>query len=291
MAKISKTWSTRENRWYDELKSIAPYLERQYEKIILSNLNTLFPDFYAVNYKRNIKAIGTAKASKPDFALIRKDFGEWWIVEVETIEDNLTHVKQQIENFTGGLYSAREEANYIYQLNKNLDLKKLQLMTRSNPKVLVLVDDIDSTWIKELIPFNPSICVFKIYRSSNGFELLNISGDYPYIYEAESFCHLGNPYRNLMSLSNPNVLLPKMHHRLTNLEKITKFIKEKFGKSNSAVASYSILISFRGQITEWKRVDENGEVYLQPVGPHGLRINDSYVLRRTTRYGYIIDIP
>jgi len=289
MAKISKTWSTRENLWYDEMKSIAPYRERQFEKIILSNLTTLFPDFHAVNYKKTIKADSEENGSKPDFALIRKDYQEWWIVEVETIEDNLKHVSQQISNFTNGDYNAFEQASYIYKLDSNLDFNKLKTMTRENPKILVLVDDINSKWIKELEEYNPSICIFNVFRNNKGFELYSIKGDYPYIFEDQSYCYLDNPYRNLMKLSNPDILQPPMKPQLRRMELFVRKLKFPWLQKKE-IETEEIRIVFQGQTTIWKRVEIDDDVYLQSVGTNALRANDTYLLKRTTRYEYIIEL-
>lgn len=302
MAKISRTWSTSENIWYDEMKSIAPYIERQYEAIILTNLQTLFPDYFAVNYKKLIKAPTSVKSSKPDFALIRKDYAEWWIVEVETIGDKLSHVSQQIANFTNGSYNPWDEANYIFRIDDTLDRDKLTDVTKNIPKVLVLVDDIDSLWKAELAKYNPSICIFKVFRGSNKFELLNISGDYPYILEDQSYCHWHDLYRGLIKLSNPDVLAPEMRYEaaytaagsprtdepVSEDENRENLVKDKDLQTGS---DDSVWIAYRGQLTEYKRIDiENEGVFLQPVGPCALRANDSHLLKRIKRYGYVIDI-
>ncbi len=226
------------------------------------------------------------KGSIPDFVLIREDYKEWWIVEVERIEDRITHVKQQIDNFTNGTYNSVIEAEYLYKNNTALDLNKLKKLTLNSPKVLLIVDDINSTWIDALEEFEPSICIIKQYKSSAGTQLYSVSGDYPYIYEEKSHCSFTNAMLNLMKLSNPDVLFPIIDKKKRSIVNafISFFISKPEHKTEDVY-----LISFKGQVTEWKLIRDGENVFLQAIGPHALQVNDSYIIRRTTTKIYTIE--
>jgi len=113
MSKISKIWTTKENIWYDELKVIAPYREYQYDRTIQSKIQIIFDDYFAVAYGKTIRHREKDEKSRPDFSLIRKDYGEWWIVEVERIEDNIRHARKQIDDFVNGDYNFYEESKHL----------------------------------------------------------------------------------------------------------------------------------------------------------------------------------
>ena len=134
--------------------------------------------------------------------------------------------------------------------------------------------------------FEPSTCIIKQYKSSKGTELYSVSGDYPYIYEEKSHCNFTNAMLNLMKLSNPDVLFPIIDKKKPNIVNsfINFFINIPERKTEDVY-----LLSFKGQITEWKLIREGENAFLQPIGPHALQVNDSYIIRRTTTKIYTIE--
>lgn len=295
--KISKVWSTNEKLWYDELRVIGPYDEDHYQKDLYSHLQTVFPDFYTLHYDKNIRQDGRESGSRPDFAMVRKDFQEWWIVEVETIKDKIKHVKKQIDDFTNGEYNAVIEAQYLATKNIwGLSKKDIYTATKNTPHVLVIVDDITSEWIDELEDLKPKICLFKLYRSKDGMNLFSVSGDYPYIFEDQTHCHFSSAMRNLLHVTNAELLRRSITFEPPVKENIYKqaarWLKTKnpFKKKDISDDPDVYNISYRGQISQWKRIDENNQVYLQPMGPVATRSNDRYVLRRTKNNIFILDL-
>jgi hypothetical protein len=284
MGKVSKIWSTVERKWYEELKMISPYREYQYDRSIQSHLQTLFPEYIAIPYGRTVLKKGEDKGNRPDFALIRKDFAEWWIVEVERIEDKISHVRKQIETFINGEYNAMVEAKYISKHNKKLNFSDIYPMTQNPPNVLMIVDDMSSEWQEEFKNVSVSICILKIFRNQKG-DLYNISGDYPYIYEDSSNCHFSDAMQNLLKLLNPDILNPIIK------KPVKRSIFQIFFDSNTkGDSSDTYRINHRGQISEWKRIDSHGETYLQPVGPVDTRVNDGYILKRTSTNLLILEL-
>jgi hypothetical protein len=295
MQNNSKIWSTKESIWFQELKVISPYREFQYDKIIQSHIKTLFPDYFCVPYSKTIKAASTKKGSKPDFAIIKTDYSEWWIVEVERIEDDLKHVSQQIENFTNGTYNFYKEAKYIYEKDESLNFDELKKMTRSNPKVLVIVDSIHSEWILELGKFDPDFMVLKVYGNNGGFELISVSGDYPYVFEEITYCNFTNAMKNLLKVNDPEILIPQKKNKKGRLRRLVSVIKNplyslfSIKKDILGDTSKDFHINYKGQKTIWRKVDSGNQTYLQPLGPHGLQVNKTYVLKRFWKNNYLIE--
>ena len=292
--KISKIWANIDKTWYDELKVIAPYREYQYDRIIQSHLQTLFPEYYALYYDRTIKQPLHQRGSKPDFAMIRKDFNEWWIVEVERVEDNLFNVRKQIEDFVNGEYNPITEARYLYKNSENsIDYDGLYIVTQSPPKVMVIVDDADSKWETELEDLNPVTCILKLYRNKNGHDVLSISGDYPYIFEEESHCYFFDAMKNLLLLTNPDILDPVFDQKQNKFlwaRKTIAFCKKHLLKQNIIEKKDIYVITYKGQTSEWKKIEDSGKTFLQPLGPSSTRVNESYKLKRTKSKVYILEI-
>lgn len=299
MNKISKIWATTENLWYEELKVIAPYREYQYDRMIQSHLGTLFPEYYAIPYNKKITQAGRIKGSKPDFALIRKDFEEWWIIEVERIEDKLSHVVKQIEDFINGDYNSFSEAKYLSE-NCSLSQKDIYKATQNNPKVMLIVDDMNSKWYEAFKDLDTTKCILKVYRNNKGLELYSISGDYPYIYEEESHCHFANFMQNLLLITNPDVLTVEIEKndgdRIKKKSIIQRLIKgagEQLRKISGVEDEHedndTYFISYKGQRSEWKKLEDDGKVYLQPIGPVSTRVNDSYILKRVKDRYFILE--
>lgn len=297
MGKISKIWSTTENLWYHELRVVNPYDEKDYQNELFLHLKTLFPDYFVFHYYKNIRKPKEKSGSRPDFAMVRRDFQEWWIVEVETIRDKIKHVKKQIEDFSEGQYNSVIEAKYLSQNTyETVSKSDLQKVTVKNPHVLVIVDGMNSKWLIELKDLAPKICLFKLFKGAkNGKFLLSISGDYPYIFEAESHCHYSNTMRNFMQVQNPEILDIRgafaPPRKLPKYKEWGNWLKQNIlGVATVSVDLDVFTISYDGQLTEWKKVTEDNKVFLQPIGPVATRATAQYVLKRTKSNDFILEL-
>lgn len=304
MGKVSQIWSTTDKLWYHELRVVNPYDEKDYQNELFLHLRTLFPDFFVFHYSKNIRKPKEKHGSRPDFAMVRRDFAEWWIVEVETIRDKIKHVKKQIEDFTDGKYNSVVEAKYLSENTLEIIAKSdIWKATKNTPNVLVIVDGINSEWITELEELEPKICIFKLFKGAqNGRFLLSISGDYPYIFEAESHCHFSHAMKNLLQIHNPDILTSKTPFeapkKLTMGEEIREWAREKktilktkiFGTKTPTVDPDVYCLSFQGQLSDWKKITEDGKIFLQPIGPVALSANARYVLKRTKYNEFILEL-
>src|SRR5437763_5969234 len=81
--------------WYDELKAVGYYGESDLEREVRQHVRSLFPDFYVFPFKTRIMSQVTSEISKPDLAMVRRDFKAWGVIEVELAEHDIRHVLQQ----------------------------------------------------------------------------------------------------------------------------------------------------------------------------------------------------
>src|ERR1700675_1274988 len=99
-------------RWYDELRAIAYYGESEMESWILQHAKSLFPYHFVLPFKTDIPSMSTGDRRRPDLALIRRDFSDWAVVEIELERHPLGHVVEQTRVFAEGAYNTPEIAEY-----------------------------------------------------------------------------------------------------------------------------------------------------------------------------------
>jgi len=253
--------------WYDELNTIAYYYEAVYERLIKQHISNIFPDFYAFNFKYAIGSPGR-KDRKPDMALLKKDLSEWWLVEVELGSHPISHVRKQVDVFTNPEYNSYLIRNYIIK-NVQLELgfrlnkaKIFDLVSNDNPKVLVLVDDEKTSWVNEISELGALVCIFEVYKNTDGEHAYRIDGKYPIIIVEESHCRYHPSLRNLLEIINPKVL----DLRRNQFE-----------------------IFYKGKLTNWSLHKSAKKIYLQFVGDFiDLPSDINYVLYKDNKNNLII---
>lgn len=248
--------------WYDELSIVGSYYESEYEQIILSHVETVFPEYYTFPYKRIIydDKGGTAK---PDLAMIRKDYKEWYIVEVELEKHDFNHVKKQVKIFTNGIYD-KETAEYIQNnqdyLNKD---KLLTLIKTKQPSVLVIVDGQQNAWVEELEKYKSIMCVFQVFKNAKNELLYRLNGEYPDVFIKHSHCYFEKTMPNNLKILEPGIL------NFKNGEDIE--------------------IKYNSKISIWTRIDSNtGEVYLRVRGSNPANPIGNYILYQDSENKYIL---
>lgn len=248
---------TSDSTWYEELSILASYYESEFEKILKQHVNNVFPDYVIINFKLPVFAEQRGE-KKPDLAMIRKDYQDWWIVEVELIGHQLEHVLGQVEVFSQGQYNAYKTARYILKQcekeNKSdLEFSKLRELIKSQqPKVLVIVDEPKEEWGEELRKLKANLCVFQVFKNTKGFEAYRLDGLYPQVSQMESHCRYHEKIPNLLKILDPSIL--------------------------SVGEGEEIEITYNGKITKWSRIDDEGSVYLRAIGVNPVPENNSYVL-------------
>jgi hypothetical protein len=195
------------DEWYE---AVAPgsYFEADYEAYLMQNADALFPGYYLCRFTQAVTSEhGT---SKPDLALVDQEYREWWVVEVELgIHPLHGHVYEQIENFAGGFYDA-EHAAALSRKEPRLDQARChELVTKTQPRVLVLVNVPRPEWAVALARFDALVGVVEVFRSGQDRVVLRVNGEHPSAKAAEllSACRQGM-LPNMLKLDSPAALSP-----------------------------------------------------------------------------------
>jgi hypothetical protein len=231
--------------WFHELRAVAYYGETELEKVIRSHLVSLFPDFFVFPFKQAIRKGGETK--KPDLAMIRRDFQEWGIIEVETEDHNLAHVLEQTNVFIDGDYNVVEAAKYIRaqmkgHCNKRVSQVRIQKLLESRlPKVLVIVDAEMEGWDERLKASGVDLCIFQIFKSPRGSYMYRTFGKYPVVPSREVHCRLMTTPSNLLEITG------EFHFQ--NLRK-----------------NKHVDVVFDSSLTRWALIEDDGKKFLRFLG-------------------------
>lgn len=179
------------NPWYIEIQPTAFYREEDLERSVLLNLQSLFPDFLAVPYKKKIKNKKNNRINAPDLALVKKDYSEWYVIEVELSSHNIAHVELQIDTFYNCTYGL-DDVKYLFDKNKDkFKYEPLEkLITSKPPKLMVIINDFDQNLKDKIAIFNCSICVFQIFLDKDNHPFYRLDGEYPLTNDGFCFCFL-----------------------------------------------------------------------------------------------------
>ena len=162
---------------YEDISS--SYLsEKQFEKIVIQESDTLYPEYYAVQFKKTVSSEeGKAEA---DMALVHKGYKEWWVVEVEMSRHSLgSHVVPQVTKLSRAEYGPAE-AQYLSSQSADLsEDRMLTLMKGSPPGMLIIVDEAVPDWSAALNPHDVSVAYFQVFRSERNSHAFYVRGDHP----------------------------------------------------------------------------------------------------------------
>lgn len=227
------------DEWFDQLSSTSLY-ENEYERLLLSNASSLFPDYHVVEFKPIIQSEqGTAR---PDLALVDRELRAWWVVEVELAHHSLKgHVLPQVEILTSGRYGA-SEADVLNHSIPSLDSESaLNLVKGSQPPVLVIVNQARPGWHDPIAQVGASLMVAEVFRSSRNAHAIRANGAYPTIAgDSVSDCVVDGALPGFLVVQSPARLDAPQGTRLE--------------------------IEIAGTITEWTRLDVQDRVWLKPHG-------------------------
>jgi hypothetical protein len=301
-----------EDPWFDELRIISSYSEAELEKMIMSHVDTVFPNYVTIPFKKPLSIPGATKGRAPDLAIISVDYSEWWIIEVETEGDNLSHVKSQVEVFAKYDYNSYEIAKYIVSKSDLLDIKKvLEMVKDVKPKVLVMVDELTEEWEKELTKAGATICIFQVYKNKEGAHAFRIHGKYPKIFkETKSHCEFIKSPANTIIVHEPEWLITalpplptnqeilaekvseEMHQVISEeevgkateaalgeaTEKLTEEADKTFSPAPQSVDGREVEIEFVGKLSKWKIILDEDKLYLKSVGINKVPVINTYTL-------------
>ncbi len=246
--------------WYDELNVISSYKESSVEKAILFHSKVVFPDYITIEFKQLITSHGLTSHC-PDLALIKNDYSEWWLIEVELLKSDMEHMVSQVRTFTNAQINAFAIRDYMLKKGKEVDIvlnkDRLMEMLEDPPKVLVIADSpITDDYKQRIKSCGAQLCIFELYRNTNDSNAYRLVGDYPIAYEDESHCRWAETPESLVVV-NPIVL--------GNID----------GQSN-------IEVDHKGKLYTWMIKRKIRYTYIQCYGINPLTPDVNYVLLRTS---------
>ena len=249
--------------WYELVSSEGQY-ESDFESIIVSRANSLFPQFNVIPFKIPVESEEGRKV--PDLALVDFSYRFWWVVEVEMAHHSLySHVIPQVEVFARGKYG-EEHANHLASSRADLEKSALQdMMMGAQPRVAVVVNRSVPNWIEPLHKLDAILTIVEIFRSGRNQHILRVNGDYPEAAEPQiaTRCRLDGMLPNLLLVDSPAAL--------------------------GVATGEQILIEFNGGLTTWSRLDASDRVWLVPGGRNPLISNQEYVIWRDSDSRLILD--
>jgi len=265
---VARILSPRDESWYDELKAVAYYGESEHERSIRQHVKSLFPGHHVFPFKKDVIQKITSVRKRPDLAMVRRDFGQWGIIEVEVAQHSLPHVLDQTRVFSRGDYNALEVAEYMRtQLNKhcrkNASVDRLAKLLRSvPPTILVLTDTHAHEWEEQLTQEDVNLCIFQVYKSAHGSLLYRTHGAYPFVATHEA--HV------------------RRHPSLSNVFQIVgAFEFHRLG------ARKEVKIVFDDRLTRWRVFEDSGANYIRFIGTmNPLSPNAEYCLVRNRENRY-----
>lgn len=251
--------------WYDEIDPLSFY-EKHFEETFLSKIHEVYPDFIGISFSLKITN-SDGENSKPDLAMIRKDYQEWYIIETEMGRHSwVDHVEKQVRVFNTGIYDKKRISDYMLKKHSGLDKGKLENMIDNYPpKVMVIVNEPKPEWEIEIKKHKSYLSIFQIYKGLNGFELYRISGDIPFIYRDKSHCAFVKGLSNTIEIYTPT------------------FITQEHDSE--------IEVIFRGKITKWKLKIDKGKKFIIAKGrTHSLQLEKKYLLYLSDKNEYYLEI-
>lgn len=241
MAKLLSTQQILNDKtWFQEIYPTSFYNEDDLERAIILNLETLFSGYYALPFKKALKNNINGKDKKPDLALIRHDYKEWYIIEVELAGHDIQHIKDQIDTF----YNADitdDHANYMY--NKRTDVLNrdnvIRMIRNHSPKLMVIINENVVEIESSIQEYECLMCVFQVFLDQNNNPIYRLNGKHPLV--LTDFCHC----------------------KITkNLPFMVEVLDGVFCDTYGVMESSEILISYNDKVTKWCRVDDGRRTFL-----------------------------
>lgn len=154
------------------------YSEADFENVIYSQKEELFPGQHLVRFKSDVR--WNRDVRRPDFALIDEEYRSWWVVEVELHHHSLNeHVIPQVEVLRNGEY-AEHHAESIASADANIDANRLMdLVVRSSPQVWVIVDKPAPKWVEPLRALRVPLGIIEMFASERATYALRLNGAKP----------------------------------------------------------------------------------------------------------------
>lgn len=245
--------------WYEQIEP-STMLEAEFERKVLLHANTVYPNYFVIPFKKLVPVknpnTGEFEKVKPDLAFVSKDYREWWVVEIEMGYHSLnSHVIPQVEKLKNADYTI-DIAEYLAQASNLCATAIQKLIYNNDTQVLVIMNQLRHEWILPLTKLGAFVAVFETYMGDGGREMFRANGAYP--------------------LTTSDVLSPCRYHPV-----ISSLLGIEEPENLDLPNNQGILrLRFNNCLTEWKRVDADGKVWLQPISRSPLNRSKTYQILR-----------
>ncbi len=151
----------------------APY-EIEFEAATVKALSCLYPAYQCVVFTGGFEHEG--RVSRPDLALVARNFSHWFVIEVELVSHSLTgHVLPQVTAFRYG--DPCSDCARILQRELQIDSGRAKTLVSHVPRsVVVVANKRDPIWETALSALNVQLGVVSIYRTAGGAEAVEFDG-------------------------------------------------------------------------------------------------------------------
>ena len=156
--------------------------ESHFSSIAKKELAKVLPDFVVLDFSPYILG-DEGSRSRPDLALVHKQYRMWAVVEVELDTHSLEHhIEPQIRTFATGRYD-ESHARYIFEKDPSLNLDYLyNLIPYSPPTVVVVVNSrsvLTEGWANLETEYSARLTFVESFRADNDDVIVSISGYLP----------------------------------------------------------------------------------------------------------------
>lgn len=245
--------------WFSEIIPSSFYDEEDLERSLKLNLENLFPDFKVIDFKMDLVNSNTGKTNRADLAIVKNDYSEWYIVEVELSTDDLGEVVKQVDTFLN--YKATSAiGTFLHRKKKKLDKDQLIKLGNTIPaKVMVIVNEYNCVWQDKLKNYNCDVFVFQIYLNGKGIPLYRLHGKHPHVYTDFCYCKLQK-----------------------NLPYTIEVLDNSFCDTHNIMDGNQIMVEYGGKLSKWERTKDVKADYLIctadifPLDPSTKRYQLSY---------------
>lgn len=261
--------------WYEQVEP-STFSESEFETRVAFHAPSIYSHYLVSRFKRKLAYPDESEEGSsnvvPDLLFVSKDYDEWWLVELEMIYHQLKgHVLPQIQKLQKTVF---EEADIDYVCKEDVRVDKSrfrELVLRKRPGILVIANAHSNDWKSEVGKQRATLASFELFRSATGTELFRVDGEYPSILVKRICdCSLHPLLPNLLSIKDPSPL--------------------------PSERSLVVKLIYNGCMTEWRRIEEQDEVFLMaanrspllPRQKYGLYLqNDGQLVLRFEKQPYL----
>lgn len=191
--------------WLYELKSSLHFDELKLQSVIAKKIQEHLPNYNIIYYNKTIvSTLDSTHKNKPDFLMWKKDYTEWYVIEVELKNHSIEHVEEQISTFYHGDYRDVETIYAYVNGKKQIDkLPFIDMISSKRPKIMLIADHVRYEWEKEFKKYNCTFGSIQIYCDEHENFTYRFNGDWPQEYSNFTICKL-DKFNSTFNISNPS---------------------------------------------------------------------------------------